>query len=192
MHRIAAGLFLAALVSGAAIDRAAAEVRLLQGTVRVGGRPAKDVVVWLPGDARPTTARVVLDQRNMAFIPRLLVVPVGTSVEMPNSDRVFHNVFSYHNGKRFDLGLYPSGTRKTVTFDQAGVSRIFCNIHPTMAAYVVAVPSMRFAVTDADGRFAIDDVDGGAQPYTMWRAGSEPRNGTLSIVPGEPVTIDWP
>jgi plastocyanin len=192
MRTIAAGLLLAALVSVAAVERAAAEIRLLQGTVRVGGKPAKDVVVWLPGESRAMTARVVLDQRNMAFIPRLLVVPVGTSVEMPNSDRVFHNVFSYHNGKRFDLGLYPAGTRKVVTFDQAGVSRIFCNIHPTMAAYVVAVPSTRYAVTDAEGRFAIDGVDHGAQPYAMWRAGADPQAGTLTIVTGQPVTIDWP
>jgi plastocyanin len=192
MHTIVAGLLLAAVVSFAAVERAAGEVRVLQGIVRVSGKPARDVVVWLPGPARAMTTRVVLDQRNMAFTPRLLVVPVGTSVEMPNSDRVFHNVFSYHNGKRFDLGLYPAGTRKAVTFDQAGVSRIFCNIHPTMAAYVVAVPSMRYAVTDAEGRFAIADVDGGPTSYAMWRAGSDPHTGTLSVVPGQPVTLDWP
>ena len=78
---------------------------------------------------------------------------------MPNSDRVFHNVFSFHDGKRFDLGLYPVGTRQLVTFDAPGVSRIFCNIHPNMAAYVVAVDSAFFAVTDAEGRFAIAGVE---------------------------------
>ena len=127
--------------------------------------------------------RVVLDQRNMAFIPRLLVVPVGTTVEMPNSDRVFHNVFSYHNGKRFDLGLYPAGTRKVVTFDQPGVSRIFCNIHPTMAAYVVAVPSSRYAVTDADGRFVIDGVDAGPRPIRCGGPAAEPHAGTVTSCP---------
>ena len=139
------------------------------------------MVVWIEGgDAAPAGARkVVLDQRNLEFVPRLLVVPVGTSVEMPNSDRVFHNVFSYHNGKRFDLGLYPAGTRKIVTFDQPGVSRVFCNIHPTMAAYVVAVPSTRFAVTGGDGRFAIDGVARGAQTYFLWRAGAEPHSASL-------------
>jgi plastocyanin len=160
----------------------------------VGGRTMKDVVVWLDGAAATPAAPlegVVLDQRNMAFTPRLLVVPVGTTVAMPNSDRVFHNVFSYHNGKRFDLGLYPAGTRKMVTFDQPGVSRIFCNIHPTMAAYVVAVPSSRYAVTDADGRFVIEDVDGGAQTFSLWRAGAEPHSGTVTVVSGQPVTIDW-
>jgi hypothetical protein len=62
---------------------------------------------------------------------------------MPNNDRVFHNVFSFKDGKRFDLGLYPVGTSKIVDFDKPGLSRIFCNIHPTMAAYVIAVESSR-------------------------------------------------
>jgi len=170
-----------------------AEPRPLHGVVRANGRPARDVVVWLD-DTRPIVppaAPAVLDQRNLEFLPRLLVVPVGTTVEMPNSDRVFHNVFSFHNGKRFDLGLYPAGTRRRVTFDQPGVSRVFCNIHPTMAAYVVAVPSMRFAVTGADGRFAIDGVEGDRLGYSLWRAGSEPQRGVLSVASGQPVTLEW-
>ena len=72
--------------------------------------------------------------------PGVCAAPAGRAgrdaVEMPNSDRVFHNVFSFHDGKRFDLGLYPVGTARLVTFDRPGVSRIFCNIHPNMAAYV--------------------------------------------------------
>ncbi len=193
MRGLAALLGVALVLLGVAAPLTA-EPRVLRGIVRVEGRPAKDVVVWLEG-GRPTPAsasRVVLDQRNMAFVPRLLVVPVGTTVEMPNSDRVFHNVFSFHNGKRFDLGLYPAGTRKLVTFDQPGVSRVFCNIHPTMAAYIVAVNASRFAVTDADGRFSIEGVDGDRIGYSMWRAGAEPRSGTLAGLGDEPVTIDWP
>lgn len=181
-------------VSGfVAVAHVAAEPRALHGVVRVNGRPARDVVVWLD-DARPIVpppTPAVLDQRNLEFLPRLLVVPVGTTVEMPNSDRVFHNVFSFHNGKRFDLGLYPAGTRRSVTFDQPGVSRVFCNIHPTMAAYVVAVPSMRYAVTGADGRFAIDGVEGDRLGYSLWRAGSDPQRGVLSAAAGQPVTLEW-
>ena len=175
MRAITAGLVVVLVLVGA-WERAAADTHVLRGLVRLNGRPAKDVVVWLErrGQIAPTAGRVVLDQRNMTFVPRLLVVPVGTTVEMPNSDRVFHNVFSFHNGKRFDLGLYPAGTRKLVTFDQPGVSRVFCNIHPTMAAYVVAVASDRYAVTDADGRFAIADVEGNQHTFSMWRAGAEP------------------
>jgi len=175
-----------------AVAHVGAEPRALHGVVHVNGRPAKDVVVWLD-DTRPIVPPplAVLDQRNLEFLPRLLVVPVGTTVVMPNSDRVFHNVFSFHNGKRFDLGLYPAGTRRTVTFDQPGVSRVFCNIHPTMAAYVVAVPSMRFAVTGADGRFAIDDVEGDRLGYSLWRAGHDSQRGVLSATSGQPVTLEW-
>jgi plastocyanin len=193
MRSIAAGLLIALVLVGAE-NRAGAEPQVLQGIVRVNGRPAKDVVVWLDrsGPVAPAAGRAVLDQRNMTFVPRLLVVPVGTTVEMPNSDRVFHNVFSFHNGKRFDLGLYPAGTRKLVTFDQPGVSRVFCNIHPTMAAYVVVVASTRFAVTDASGQFAIADVEGGRHGFSMWRAGADPYSGTIASAQDHVVTLDWP
>jgi plastocyanin len=193
MRAIAAGLVVALVFVGA-WQRADADTHVLRGVVRVKGRPAKDVVVWLEqrGPVAATAERVVLDQRNLTFVPRLLVVPVGTTVEMPNSDRVFHNVFSFHNGKRFDLGLYPAGTRKMVTFDQPGVSRVFCNIHPTMAAYVVAVASNRYAVTDADGRFAIAGVEGDRHAFSMWRAGADPYSGTIAGDADQPVDVDWP
>ena len=126
----------------------------LRGTVKVGDRPEADAVVWLdaPNDPGPPLEKpIVLDQRNLAFFPHVLAVRVGTTVDLPNSDRVFHNVFSFHDGKRFDLGLYPVGTAKVVTFDKPGLSRIFCNIHPTMAAYVLVVDSGYLAVSDAPG-----------------------------------------
>src|SRR5258708_5466755 len=100
----------------------------LQGMSRVGGRPARNVVVWLEApnrSARMNAPKVVLEQRNLMFYPQVLAVRVGTSVEFPNDDRVFHNVFSFHAGKQFDLGLYPVGTVRHVTFDRPGLSRIF-------------------------------------------------------------------
>jgi plastocyanin len=180
-------LLLSIGVGRAATDR-------LQGTIRVDGRPAKDVVIWFDSGAGVTPApdRVVLDQRNLEFVPRVLVVRVGTPVEMPNSDLVFHNVFSFHHGKRFDLGLYPVGTRKIVTFDRPGVSRIFCNIHPTMAAYVVVVESPHFAVTDAAGIFTMPNVGPGTHGYHLWRAGAEAASGTIVVDPARPIVIDWP
>ena len=95
----------------------------------------------------------MLDQRNLSFSPHVLVVRVGTTVDFPNNDRVFHNVFSFRDGKRFDLGMYPVGTMQQVTFDQPGLSRIFCNIHPNMAAYVLTVDSPYFARADESGAF---------------------------------------
>ncbi|MEZ5288171.1 MAG: plastocyanin/azurin family copper-binding protein [Vicinamibacterales bacterium] len=157
--------------------------RRVAGVVHVSGRPQAGVVVWLdaPAPTRPRAGAqaVVLDQRNMRFTPRLLVVPVGTTVEMPNSDRVFHNVFSFRDGKVFDLGLYPVGQSRSVTFDRPGVSRLFCNIHPTMAAYVVVVDSPYYAITDTRGRFSMDAVPDGSHTYHTWRPGADPSQGTL-------------
>ena len=167
----------------------------LTGIVRVAGRPAKDVVVWLdiPSDASASPRqKVVLDQRNMQFVPRVVAVRVGSTVEMPNSDRLLHNVFSFRDGKVFDLGLYPVGASKTVTFDKPGLSRIFCNIHPTMAAYVLAVDSAYFAVSDAQGRFTIRDVAPGTVTYRAWHAGAKPTTGTLVSGQDRAVEIDLP
>lgn len=178
---------LSTLPGGAAPDA-------LRGLIRGGGQPARDAVVWLDSTAAstmPARPAAVLDQRNMQFAPRVLAVRVGTAVRMPNSDRLFHNVFSFRDGKVFDLGLYPVGASKTVTFDRPGVSRIFCNIHPAMAAYVVAVDSPLFAVTDNQGRFAMPGVPAGTHTYHVWRAGTPQVSGTL-VVAAAAVEIDLP
>src|SRR5262249_24885023 len=103
------------------------------------------VVVWLePRDANHNISAAGqshwrLVQKNKQFIPSLLVVPVGSSVEFPNQDPFFHIVFSLFDGKRFDLALYQAGTSRGVKFDREGVSYIFCNIHPDMHAVVIAL-----------------------------------------------------
>ena len=167
----------------------------LQGSTRLGDAPEADVVVWLESPTLPHSPdirRPVLDQRNLRFAPRVLAVQVGTTVEFPNNDRVFHNVFSFRDGKRFDLGLYPIGSMKRVTFDKPGVSRIFCNIHPQMAAYVVAVASPLFAVSDETGEFTVRGVPEGSYTYHAWRAGSPPLSGAITVRPGTPLDIQWP
>lgn len=165
------------------------------GVLRVAGRPRRDVAMWLgttgaPPD--PSRATALLDQRNMQFTPRVLAVPVGTTVRMPNNDRLLHNVFSFRDGKIFDLGLYPVGTSRAVTFDKPGLSRIFCNIHPNMAAYVVTVDSPHVTVSDAEGRFTLADVAEGPYTYHTWRAGAERTTGTLQVTSGQSLQIDLP
>ena len=181
---------LCATQAGAAVEK---QVR---GFVLAGGRRAANVVVWLdaPNAARARAAEpVVLDQRNLRFSPQVLAVRVGTSVVFPNNDRVFHNVFSFHHGKVFDLGLYPVGDSKVVHFDKPALSRIFCNIHPNMAAYVVAVDSPYFAVTDAKGEFLVESVPAGRYRYHAWRAGSSDLSGEWSVDAMDGVlSIEWP
>jgi plastocyanin len=169
----------------------------LTGTVHAGGRPKADAVVWLePANGRApretTKKKVVLDQRTSTFFPHVLAVQVGTTVDLPNSDRVFHNVFSFHDGKKFDLGLYPVGTVRRVTFDHGGLSRVFCNIHPNMAAYVMAVDTPYFGVSDNQGRFTIASLPPGSYTYHAWRAGAPDVTGSVVLEAGKPLEITWP
>ena len=78
-----------------------------------------------------------MDQRNETFLPRLLAVQTGTTVDFPNSDSTYHNVFSLSRARRFDLGRYAAGKTKSVRFDRPGVVRVFCDIHSHMSAFIV-------------------------------------------------------
>ena len=156
----------------------------VRGSVRANGRPQPNTVVWLEARqaaAPPSAAKIVLDQRNLNFYPRVLAVRVGTTVDFPNNDRVFHNVFSFRDGKRFDLGMYPIGTLRRVTFDKPGLSRLFCNIHPNMAAYIMAVDTPYFSVADEQGAFTMSAVPPATYSYHTWRPGGTILAGTISI-----------
>ncbi len=165
----------------------------LTGTVQVAGRPAQHAVVWLAASGGPAgpTKKVVLDQRNLQFFPHVLAVRVGTTVDFPNNDKVFHNVFSFRDGKKFDLGMYPKGTSRPIKFDKPGIARLFCNIHPNMAAYVLAVDSPYFAVSNEDGAFTISGVPPGTYTYHAWRPGGQPVTGSIAVDGTTPLEIRW-
>jgi hypothetical protein len=101
-------------------------------------------------------------------------------------------VFSFRDGKKFDLGMYPVGTSKPVVFDKPGLSRIFCEVHPHMAAYVMAVDSPYFSVSDDHGVFAIPGVPAGTYTYHAWRPGGRELTGTVVIGAGQAFEIRWP
>ena len=138
---------------------AAPEQITVHGTATVGGRPAADVVIWLDAPNAPhdrQTAKVVLDQRNLSFYPHVLAVRVGTTVDFPNDDRVFHNVFSFKDGKRFDLGMYPPGQARSqrvprALFTAALLSRLehWLDVHaeegfaPVRTAWSSPIAAMR-------------------------------------------------
>jgi plastocyanin len=138
-------------------------------------------VVWLmpiasPDNDPPVVKPVdaVLRQKNKAFEPHLLVVTKGSTVQFPNLDPWFHNVFSLFNGKKFDLGLYEAGTTRTVHFDREGVSYIFCNIHPEMSAVVVVVSSPYYGAATKSGEFSIAGVPPGRYMLHVWAENSVP------------------
>ena len=129
-------------------------------------RDASKVVVWLtplattPAPAPPQQTQPIpqLVQKNKSFQPSLLVIPAGGQVEFPNRDPFFHNVFSLFDGKRFDLGLYESGSSQFVKFDKPGISFIFCNIHAQMSAVVIALNTPYYAISNGRGEINIGDV----------------------------------
>jgi plastocyanin len=127
-----------------------------------------------------------LVQSHKQFHPHLLVVPIGSVVDFPNHDPFFHNVFSLFNGKRFDLGLYEAGITRSVKFDRAGVSYIFCNIHPQMSAVIITAQTPYYAVTDKLGEAVIRRVPDGRYRLSIWSEHALPK--TLSDLTQE-VTI---
>jgi plastocyanin len=121
------------------------------------------VVVWLePASGAaglPAHGRhAEMLQKNKTFSPHVLAITVGTTVDFPNRDFIFHNAFSNYNGETFDIGLYPPHTTKSIVFSRPGVVRVFCNIHPAMSAVIVVLKSPYFSVTDKNGTVRIQDV----------------------------------
>ncbi len=113
-----------------------------------------------------------MDQRNETFVPRVLAITVGTTVDFPNSDGVYHNVFSLSGAKRFDLGRYPAGRSRSVRFDRPGIVRVFCEIHSHMSAFILVFNHRYFALTAADGRYQINRVPPGRYTLVAWHEGS--------------------
>ena len=157
---------------------ATTRVLLLDSAPR--GKPTDNAnaVVWLTplsGSAAPRTHipdasrhRFRLMQKNKRFTPHILVVPVGSAVEFPNLDPFFHNVFSLFDGKRFDLGLYEAGTTRTVNFNAAGISYIFCNIHPEMSAVVVVLNTPYYGASNGTGEVSIPGIPPGRYELNVW------------------------
>ncbi len=120
----------------------------------------------------PAPGRATLDQRNETFVPYVVAVTVGSTVDFPNSDRTYHNVFSLSKTKKFDLGRYPRGQSRSVRFDRPGEVRVFCEIHSHMSAWILVFAHRYFATTDAEGRYRIDGVPAGAYTLAAWNDGA--------------------
>jgi plastocyanin len=174
-------LFVCTFITAAAKPASTDQQVTVTARIEVASKPgtppaaASDAVVWLtaldyPAEPQISPARRTLQlvQKHKTFLPHLLVVPVGSTVEFPNRDPFFHNVFSLFEGKRFDLGLYEAGSTRTVVFNRIGISYIFCNIHPEMSAVVVALKSPYYAVSDIKGAIAIPNVPVGRYELQVW------------------------
>jgi plastocyanin len=150
---------------------------IIKGTVTIEGKPTQDVVVSVVGVPKEQakallsgmkTKKAVLDQRAMKFSPSVLAVVVGSTVEFPNNDTVWHNAYSKGGAKDFDLGVYPPGKSKSVTFDKPGVVRVLCNAHPSMEAFIVVEESPYFSSADSRGNYRLDRLPLGKYRIQVW------------------------
>jgi plastocyanin len=155
--RLAASSIVLCLATTPHVD-AGAVTGVVRTVTREGVAPATAVVYAEPIDTVAPRAprRATLGQKNKTFQPRVLAVPVGSTVEFPNNDGIYHNVFSLSAPQPFDLGLYRAGESRSRTFTGPGIYRVFCNIHPQMTAVIVVAPSGFTTVASSDGRFTLD------------------------------------
>jgi plastocyanin len=181
------------------------------GIGAVPSRPARDpavaelhnVVLYLEGDSEqlnPPAARVEsrrhgsVAQHDERFAPHVLPVVQGATVDFPNEDDVYHNVFSLSAAagpKGFDLGRYPKGTSRSFTFARAGTVQVACHIHSDMSAIVLVLANPYFASPDDNHHFVIDDVPEGDYTVVGWHERIKPVNHRVHVVAGQTATVDF-
>jgi len=144
------------------------------------------VVVYLEGNAAPkaTPIAATLNQKGQHFEPEMVAVPVGSSVSFPNSDPVFHNVFSLSKVRQFDLGVYPAGESRTVKFNTAGVVQVYCHLHPDMNAAIFVVPNGWYLQPDDHGAFTFSHIPPGEYQVVVWHKSAGFFRKQIQVLPG--------
>ncbi len=188
MRIVGVGLLMLAAV-------AVAEAGEIKGVVKAtGAKSNADAVVYVDAIAGktfpPPAAHARIDQKNMVFVPHVLPVLLGTTVDFQNSDVVLHNVFSPDKcAEKFNLGTWPQGQSKGYTFKQPCAATILCNVHPEMEAYVVTVPTPYFAVTDKAGVYDIKDLPDGTYTVKVWHP--KLKETSRQVIVGGATTADF-
>jgi len=135
------------------------------------GKVIADAVVFVqaPGSLQGRTKSTqVVDQIHKTFVPGLLPIVVGTAVRFPNHDQIHHHVYSFSPAKTFELPLYKGEVAPEVFFDKVGVVKIACNIHDWMSGIILVLPTSHFSVTDAQGRFVLENLSAGEYTIVAW------------------------
>lgn len=147
------------------------------------GQPLADAVVVVDVAGAPAAkpgGTYVMEQRNIAFQPHVLVVPVGATVALPNRDSVRHHVYSFSKAKKFDLKLYGKEDQRSIVFDKPGVVALGCNIHDAMSGFIYVTASAHADKTNAAGRVQMSDVPAGKATISIWSPSIRAANNTLS------------
>jgi plastocyanin len=184
------------------LRRSAVAAERRPGVADLGTPAARDLpdlrrsVVYLesaPRGAFETNegGHAVMDQRNETFVPHVLAVMTGTTVDFPNTDAFYHNVFSLSKPARFDLGRYAAGKSRSVRFDKAGIVRVFCDIHSHMNAFILVFSHPFFALTNAEGRYGIDNVPPGTYNVIAWNEGTTSEPKPVSVPEGGVAELDF-
>lgn len=151
------------------------------------------VVYLIPEEktaVKPILPNPKIEQRDLQFQPRVLPVTVGTSVDFPNSDPVFHNVFSYSRAKTFDLGRYREGRSESVEFDKPGLIKVFCEIHNSMQAFVLVLDTPYFTVSNESRGYMLDSIPAGNYELVVWQEGVPETRKSIHIIAGEMLELD--
>jgi plastocyanin len=184
------------------LRRVAPAIERRPGVADLGPPPARDVpdrlksVVYLESAPRGAFEQsegghAVMDQRNETFVPHVLAITTGTTVDFPNSDRIYHNVFSLSKAARFDLGRYAVGHSRAIRFDRPGIVRVFCDIHSHMNAFILVFTHPFFAVTDTEGRYHIDNVPPGTYAVIAWNEGVSSDPQPITVPDGSSAELDF-
>ena len=196
MRRLPIIVMFAALVVFVGDARSKPSTGSVRGTVTINAKGKakgdKKVVVYLegvPGTPPVPKDHAVIRQREKQFEPPLTIVVKGTTIDFPNEDKIFHNVFSVSRPARFDLGLYKSGTAKSVEMKRSGTVDVYCNIHPEMIAKVKVLDNAYYTITGADGAFRIDNVPAGEYPVVAWLPTGDEAKGTVTVKAGEAADV---
>ena len=179
-------LALTALLACALIQAAALPASTLSGKVTGAKGVSVVYIEAIPGKTFPAPAeKVVVDQKGLLFQPHVVAVPVGSTVEFLNSDKVAHNIFwpSVAGNKKMshNLGTWPSGQKREFKFDTPGIVPLLCNVHPEMSAYVLVAPTPYFALTDADGNYKITNLPEGQYTASAWHEGMKVQSKPVKV-----------
>ncbi len=181
----------------AAASGQANSVTTIEGKVGVLPHERPDRLSWLvwvddvPVQYPAPQEHAILSQKGMSFIPHVLPILVGTTVDFPNGDPFGHNVFSISAAKRFNLGLYPQGRVPTILFDKSGIVTVMCNVHPNMSAYIIVLNTPFFAVPERDGHFIIRNVPSGSRVVRCWSEDGKIREVKVTLRPGSIQNLDF-
>ena len=160
-------------------------------------RLSERAVVYLESDLlnhgkhSPPEKHPVLDQRNLQFHPQVLPILVGTTVDFPNRDNLYHNVFSYSQAKEFDLGRYPKDDSRSVQFNKPGLVRVYCDIHAHMNATIIVLQHPYFATPNDDGTYVIHQVPEGRYSIILWIDRDRVERRSIEVRAGETTIMDF-